>query len=79
MSDTYREVAAEVRASLARANLSGAKAATRLGWKQQYISRRLSGNVPFDVSELLALADLLNMQVTDFFRAFSSDSRKKLT
>lgn len=79
MSDTgYQAVAAEVRASLARANLTGSKAASHLGWKQQYISRRLSGTVPFDVSELLALADLLNVQVTDFFRPSLSEAQKKL-
>jgi transcriptional regulator with XRE-family HTH domain len=78
MSDTeYREVAAEVRASLARANLTGSKAAQRLGWKQQYISRRLSGTVPFDVAELYALASLLRVQITDFFPS-SSDSLKNV-
>ena len=62
----HQRVAAEVRASLARANLSGNRAASRLGWKQQYLSRRLSGTVPFDVSELYAIADLLDVPVGEF-------------
>lgn len=39
----------------------------RLGWKQQYISRRLNGTVPFDVVDLYALAELLDIEVEQFF------------
>lgn len=63
----HRNVAGEVRASLARANLSGRQAAARLGWKQQYISRRLNGDVPFNVNELYALSHLLRVKITQFF------------
>jgi transcriptional regulator with XRE-family HTH domain len=63
----HHRVAAEVRASLARANVSGRQAAMQLGWKQQYISRRLNGTVPFDVVDLYALAELLDIPVEGFF------------
>ena len=60
-------IAAEVRAQLARRRLSGVRAARALGWTQNYISRRISGAVPFTVADLDALADLLEVPVTTFF------------
>jgi transcriptional regulator with XRE-family HTH domain len=65
-------VATEVRAYLARRRLSASKAAKAIGWKQQYLARRLSGDVAFDVDELGALAELLDCRVTDFFGGPSS-------
>lgn len=65
-------VATEVRAYLARRRLSASKAAKAIGWKQQYLARRLSGDVPFRVDELEALAGLLGCRVTDFFGGPSS-------
>lgn len=69
MVDATQEVAAEVRAQLARQRLSGAAAAARLGWSQIYLWRRLSGRVAFDVNDLTALAGLLDVPVTMFFPA----------
>ena len=60
-------VAAEVRAHLARQRISGRQAAFALGWKQPYIARRLSGDIPFDVTDLAKIADLLGVPVTSFF------------
>jgi transcriptional regulator with XRE-family HTH domain len=64
-------VAAEVRAQLARRKLSGVRAARALGWSQNYISRRLSGTVPFDVTDLAAIAELLEVPMTTFFEVAS--------
>jgi transcriptional regulator with XRE-family HTH domain len=60
-------VAAEVRAHLARRRMSGRQAAFALGWKQPYIARRISGEIPFDVNDLSAVADLLEVPVSSFF------------
>lgn len=60
-------VAGEVRAHLARKQLSGVRAAAALGWSQTYMSRRLSGKAPFTVDDLDALAQLLSVSATDFF------------
>jgi transcriptional regulator with XRE-family HTH domain len=60
-------VAAEVRAELARQQLSGVRAAKALGWTQNYISVRLRGVVPFDVTDLIKIADLLEVPVSVFF------------
>jgi len=66
-STAHLRVAAEVRAHLARQRISGRQAAFALGWKQPYIARRLSGEIPFDVSDLAKIADLLGVPVTAFF------------
>jgi hypothetical protein len=51
---TTEIVAGEVRAYLGRRRLSGRAAAMQLGWTQQYMSRRLTGAIPFDVADLAA-------------------------
>lgn len=60
-------VAGEVRAYLARRRLSARQAAIKLGWTAPYLSRRLTGEVPFDVADLAAIAELLEVPVTVFF------------
>jgi transcriptional regulator with XRE-family HTH domain len=64
---TTEIVAGEVRAYLGRRRLSGRAAAMQLGWTQQYMSRRLTGVIPFDVADLAALADLLEIPIVAFF------------
>ena len=61
------DVAAEVRAQLGRAQRTGRSIALELGWTQPYISRRLTGEVPFDVNDLTAIADVLGIPVSVFF------------
>jgi len=68
-------VAGEVRAHLARRDLTGRDAAAQLGWTQPYISRRLTGAVAFDVTDLEALATLLKIPVTVFFEDPHRDVR----
>ena len=60
-------VAAEVRAWMARRHRSGRSIALELGWTEIYLSRRLTGKVPFDVADLAMIADLLEVPVTTFF------------
>lgn len=67
MTDAQQDVAAEVRAQLARAKRTGRSVALQLGWKQTYISRRLTGAVPFDVNDLDAIASVLGVPVVAFF------------
>lgn len=68
-------VAAEVRAALARARVSGNRLSTLLGQSQPYWSRRLTGKVAFDVDDLAAIAGLLGVDVTSFFAAEVSAPR----
>lgn len=56
-------VAEEVRAQLARRNISVNSAAKELGWSQPYLSRRVNGKVAFDVEDLDTLAIWLGIPV----------------
>ena len=67
MASLRTVVAGEVRAHLARQRISGRQAAIRLGWTAPYLSRRLTGEIPFNVADLEALAVLLDVPVTVFF------------
>jgi transcriptional regulator with XRE-family HTH domain len=62
-------VAGVVRAELARRRMSGSQAAERLGWTQPYISRRLTGRIPFDIEDLAQLSGLLGVEIIDFLPA----------
>lgn len=59
-------VAAEVRAELGRQRKSGSELAAALGMAQSTVSRRLLGEVPFDVDELHRIADYLGVPVSQF-------------
>lgn len=61
-------IAGEVRAWLARRGITGHQAAIELGWTQPYMSRRLSGRVVFNVTDLVSIANLLEVPVTEFFQ-----------
>ena len=58
-------VAEEVRVALARRRVSGVKLAELIGRSQVYISRRLRGEVAFDVEDLALVADALDVAVAD--------------
>jgi transcriptional regulator with XRE-family HTH domain len=65
------QVAASVRAELARQRKSGSALARHLGLPQSAVSRRLLGHVPFDVDQLAATAAWLNVPITDLLPAGS--------
>lgn len=52
---------------MARRQCSSRNLATRLGWNEPYLSRRLTGKVPFTVGEMAVIADLLDVPVSRFF------------
>lgn len=60
-------VAEEIRVLLARRRMSAAKLAERIGWKQQYIARRMVGAQSFDLDDLEAIAEGLGVQIIDLF------------
>jgi hypothetical protein len=66
-SAVHEAIVTEVRGQLARKRLSAVRAARALGWKQGYLARRMVGDVPFDTSDLVALAELLEVPVSVFF------------
>jgi transcriptional regulator with XRE-family HTH domain len=64
---TAHQVAAEVRAALARASKRQRELGDILGVSPQAAGRRLSGGQPFTVAEVCAVADWLNVPVASFF------------
>lgn len=63
-STVHRElVAAEVRAWMGRRRVTQTDLARALGKSQAYVSRRLTGEVPFDLDDILALATFLGVAV----------------
>lgn len=70
---TVGYVAGEIRAHAARKGLSGRQLAFQLGKSQPWISRRLTGEIPFDVEELDMVAAILEVAPRDLFPASSTD------
>jgi transcriptional regulator with XRE-family HTH domain len=62
-------VAGEVRATLARRQISGKQLAAHLGVSQFAVSRRLRGETAFSIDELSATADYLGVPVSAFLDA----------
>lgn len=60
-------IAGEFRAEMARKRITGTTLATVLGWKQQYLSRRLTGLVPMHVGEMVKIADYLEIPIERLF------------
>ena len=63
---TAERVAAEVRAEMARQHASQTALATILNTSQAAVSRRLRGQVPFDVTELETIAGHFGVPVSQF-------------
>lgn len=57
--------AGAVRAELARRRISGRDLAAGLGWSVGLTARRLRGECPFDIDQLVAVADFLGVSVAD--------------
>jgi transcriptional regulator with XRE-family HTH domain len=68
MLTTHTErVAATVRAEMARQRITQTQMAERLGMSQVAVSRRLLGQVPFDVEELGRVAEILDLPASVLF------------
>lgn len=64
-----KAVAEELRAVMARRRITVASIAAKLGWGQMYLSRRLYGQVPLSVGELIRLARILEVPITSLLPA----------
>lgn len=65
-------VAAEVRAQLARRQLTGTALAAAIGRSEMYVSRRLRGEVPFDLVDVEQAAGFLGVAIADLLPAPAS-------
>lgn len=66
-----KQVAAEVRAEMARQRITQQALADQLGWPQSRLARRLADTtlnapIPFDVPELVLIADALGVPLAQF-------------
>lgn len=55
-------LAAEIRAELARRDITQSDFAKQVGWSPAYFSRRMNGEVPFDADEIDLIAFELGMR-----------------
>lgn len=60
----HEAIAAEIRAEMARRKVSQVKIAALLDISQVGVSRRLRGETPLDVNELVKIADYLGVPIT---------------
>ena len=60
-----QRVSATVRAELARRRIQQTAVAERLRLNQASVSRRLTGDTPWDINELADVADLMGLRVAD--------------
>lgn len=60
-----RHVAAEIRAELARRDITQTDFAQQLGWSGPYFSRRMNGEVPFNTDEIELMAKALELDLGD--------------
>lgn len=75
MSHTEQDVAAEVRATLARHKRKVDDVAQALKVSRTAASRKVNGHTPFTVTELLVIADLVGVEPAEFFRSHPTPSR----
>lgn len=54
---------------MARQRKSGRAVADALGVSHMYLSRRINGKVPFDVAEIVRIAEVLDVPVSKFLPA----------
>jgi transcriptional regulator with XRE-family HTH domain len=59
-------VVGEIRAEMARQDVTQAEVAQKLGVTQQTLSKRFAGLKPFDLLEVERLADILGVPVRQF-------------
>jgi hypothetical protein len=62
-------VAAEVRAQLARRQLTGMALANAIGKSEMYVSRRIRGEIAFDLIDVEQVARFLGIAVADLLPA----------
>lgn len=67
-TDYAEGIAAEVRAEMARQKKTGKDLSSTLGLTQSTTSRRLTGEVPFDMAEIFTVSDWLGIAVTELDR-----------
>ena len=68
------DVAAHVRAELARRRITQTDVAQRLGVSRQNVAQRLNGSVDFRVGELIAVADMLGITIAELLNGVKASA-----
>lgn len=68
------DVAANVRAELARRRITQTDVAQRLGVSRQNVAQRLNGSVDFRVGELIAVADMLGITIAELLNGVKASA-----
>ncbi len=68
-----QRVAAEVRASIARKGVNQSAIAEQAGMSNASLSRKLRGQYPFDVAELIAIAPLIGTTASALMAAAEAE------
>lgn len=58
--------------------MSGRHLAGELGWAPQYLSRRMTGQIPFTIGDLYLIAQVLKLQVADLLPANTASTWSSL-
>jgi transcriptional regulator with XRE-family HTH domain len=72
-----RHIAAAIRAELGWQNLSQANLSRSLDWTEVYLSRRLTGQVPFTLADISAIADQLGVPPSKFLESTSPGADRR--
>lgn len=64
-NSTAERIISNIRAEMARRNHTQTSLASKLNRSQQFLSRRLSGQVPFDIEDLLSIATALDIELAE--------------
>jgi hypothetical protein len=75
-------LAEELRAIMARKQISQAEIGREYGWKQPFLSKRLAGRIPWDTLDLVKVCDYLDVDMGAVVavakqRALDSDDDKR--
>ena len=70
-------VAGEIRAWLGRRDMTRAELERRLNRAHPYLSRRMSGDIAFDVDDLEGIASALGVSVTTLFRQDGDEATRR--
>ena len=74
-SNPRQMVAAEIRALLGRRGMSQSQLSQVIGISQPQLSKRLKGLIPFDLDELVLLADYFGVSVGSLFGEMTNTPR----
>lgn len=64
--DANRTARAEIRAEMARQQITQVALAERMGWGGRYLGRRLRGETPLSLGDLEAIARALDVPMAQF-------------